>query len=105
MPHVPGERDNGDPDLVLGGLRLDQQQRHGAGVHEELAGSHGPRSTLHHNLPHLPHRLHLGWNFKDVLIFLSSAGEFHFKFMLDQQQLHFFLEDKYQMSNQNIQDT
>ena len=60
LSDVPGKRDHGDDHLVLRGLRFHQQQLHRVGVHEELEGGHGPRSSLHHHLPHLPHRLHLG---------------------------------------------
>ena len=69
MPHVPGERGNGHPDLVLRGLRLHQHQRYRVGVHKELTGSHGPWGTLHHNFTHLPHRLHLG-----SMLFLFFVG-------------------------------
>ena len=85
MPHVPGERDNGDHDLVLRGLRLHQLQRYRVGLQEELAGSDGPWGTLHHNFTHLPHGLHLGW-----MLFLFFVGlQFCFILFLDQQhQLH-----------------
>ena len=38
--HVLRQRDHGDLDVVLGGLRVHQQQRHRAGVHQELEGGH-----------------------------------------------------------------
>ena len=70
--HVLRQRDHGDLDVVLGGLRVHQQQRHRAGVHQELEGGHGAGGSLHHHLTHLPHRLHLGENVSKFLFLLNK---------------------------------